>query len=429
MGVGVGALALVVVSVLWGRHVQSEKPEVKLGAAPLVGLWDWRPGLGLVAPVVLAAATVIAFHRWGRRLAWGWFMLTSAVTAGVFTLLVAASDGWSRVLDPVVDPTEYWHNLRILPPAGEMLQRYHDPEFLSFFSVHVRGHPPGFLLLLKAMDTVGLGAPWAVGALSYLGAAGVVAAVLVTLRAVADEAASRVVAPFLVLAPYVVWMGTSADAFYAAVAAWSVAFAVLAVRERRVARRRLLAASAGLAFGAALFLTYGTLIFGLIPVAVVLLAGNVSWRRRLGVLATAGAAMVAVVAVVGIFGFWWWDGAAATKELYWKGTAKFRPAVYFLVGNLGATVIALGPAVVAGLAWVRDRRVWVLVGSALICIAVADLSQHSKGEVERIWVLFFPWVVPATVVLGRRSARAQNGWLVAHAATALVLQAWLVSKW
>ena len=81
------------------------------------------------------------------------------------------------------------------------------------------------------------------------------------------------------------------------------------------------------------------------------------------------------------------------------------------------------------LAWVRERRVWVLVGSALICIAVADLSQHSKGEVERIWVLFFPWVVPATVVLGRRSARAQNGWLVAHAATALVLQAWLVSKW
>ncbi len=59
-----------------------------------------------------------------------------------------------------------------------------------------------------------------------------------------------------------------------------------------------------------------------------------------------------------------------------------------------------------------------------MAIVASNVSQYSKGEVERIWLIFFPWLVPAAAVLTRR-----RGWLVCQAAGALVLQAWLVSKW
>ena len=53
-------------------------------------------------------------------------------------------------------------------------------------------------------------------------------AVLVTVRAIADEAAARTVAPFAVLFPGAVWIATSADAFFAGVTAWGVALLALA---------------------------------------------------------------------------------------------------------------------------------------------------------------------------------------------------------
>ena len=64
-----------------------------------------------------------------------------------------------------------------------------------------------------------------------LGALGCVA-VLVAVRALAGESLARRAAPFLVLAPAAVWMGTSADAYFAAVAAWAVALLTLAVTGR-----------------------------------------------------------------------------------------------------------------------------------------------------------------------------------------------------
>lgn len=88
-------------------------------------------------------------------------------------------------------------------------------------------------------------------------------------------------------------------------------------------------------------------------------------------------------------------------------------------------VIALGPAASAGVVKLIDRPLWCIVGPAVACVALADASQYSKGEVERIWLLFMPWLLVATASLLHKRGR-----LAAQLATALLLlQSWLVWKW
>ena len=82
----------------------------------------------------------------------------------------------------------------------------------------------------------------------------------------------------------------------------------------------------------------------------------------------------------------------------------------------------LGPAVIAGLTVRPARAGRLLVVSALAAVAVADLSGLSKGEVERIWLPFMPWITLAAVSLLRGARRRPARWLAAQAALAIVLQ-------
>jgi hypothetical protein len=71
-----------------------------------------------------------------------------------------------------------------------------------------------------------------------------------------------------------------------------------------------------------------------------------------------------------------------------------------------------------------------LVVGALLAMTVSNLSQLTKGEVERIWLLFYPWLVSCGGVVVAQDRRWRGAAVVAvQAACALVLQAALVSKW
>lgn len=413
---------VVAVAVVRGWAVEADE-RVKLGAAPLVGEWRWRPGAALLPAVVLAAAGVAVLPLLAARMTFRPLLGVVALWAGAITFALAASDGISAVLAPVVHPTEYWVNVSTLPPAGEVLRRW-DVDFLLGYSVHMKGHPPGFVLLLQALDGIGLGRPWVAGALSLAGAAAMPVAVLVATRATVSEAVARRAAPFLVVVPYVLWMGTSADAVFAAVAAWGIATAGLALRAGSAAARRVLAATAGALLAAGLFLTYGVSPLLLLPASLVLLLPDVRRRARVEVAVVATATTTLVVALFAAMGFSWLDGLRTTQTLYRWGTAQFRPGSYFVYANLAVAAIAVGPAVVVGLVALRDRRVWLLAGGALAGLLLADLSQYSKGEVERIWLLLFPWLVPAAV-----SLRRVRLWLGVQAIVTVALQAALVSKW
>ncbi len=422
--------ALITYTVVHGRELQRMSPEVFLGAAPLVGRsfrdgWDWRFGWGLVGAASVAATVIASVHTgWAERVRLRTLMVSASVAAAVFALSLALTDGIDGVLHGATDPTEYLANLPSAPPAGEFVRTFVDR--IDDYSVHVRGHPPGFVVLLQAMRALGLGGAWPVAALSVAGAGVVVAATLTTVWAVAGADWVRRCAPFVVLAPYALWMVTSADSVYAALGATGVA--LLAAGLRTAGRRgTLLGLVGGLALGALSFGTYLGAVYLAVPASIALSAFR---RRRFA--PTVGAAIGIGIVVVTFLaaGFWWVDGAHRTRVEYWEGTAQFRHWGYFGWSNLAVAIIAVGPAAIAGIVRLRDRRMWWLVGGALAALTVSHLSQYTRGEVERIWLLFFPWLALAGGALTVRAARTSvSMWLGLQAACAIALQAALVSKW
>ena len=105
-----------------------------------------------------------------------------------------------------------------------------------------------------------------------------------------------------------------------------------------------------------------------------------------------------------VAGFWWFAGLAATRARYQAGVASRRPYGVFLLVDVACLAIATGPAIAIALGRLRDRRLWWLVGSALTAVGLAGLSGMAKGEVERIWLPFSIWLLPAGAALGRRAA-------------------------
>jgi hypothetical protein len=123
-------------------------------------------------------------------------------------------------------------------------------------------------------------------------------------------------------------------------------------------------------------------------------------------------------------GFWWPSGLEATHAQYAGGVAARRPYLDFLVISPAAFALAIGPAAVTGLAGLYGRRAWILPGSALAALLLAELSGLSRGETERIWLPFAPWLLLATA-----SLRAPRAWLAAQMALAIALQVAVRSPW
>ncbi|GGN32304.1 hypothetical protein [Streptomyces fuscichromogenes] len=430
-----GAALLVLVAVLVGRHLQDTYHVLFVHWPPLFA--DWQPHVGPGTPAaVLVAAAVVAYGpvlavrlpwrgllgaAWGACLAWTWSL--------------ALVDGWRRgVAGRLTSPNEYL----------TVIGRFHDiPAALRGFThhivsgspapwpAHIAGHPPAATLTFVLLDRIGLrGGGWAGAWCITVGStAGV--AVLIAVRALADERLARRSAPFLVMAPAAVWVGASADGCFAAVAAWSVALLALAVTGRSVGW----AAGAGLLYGLTCYLSYGLTLFALTGAAVLLL-GRRRVRARPAVLALllAGAAVVPLVFTFA--GFDWWQGYRLLVTRYYQGIGGTRPYGYWVWANLACTVIVTGPATVAGLrragavllhrrtAPAGQTRLALLMGSALLALLIADLSGMSKAETERIWLPFAMWLLPACGYLPR-----PRPWLTAQALLALLLNHLLFTGW
>ncbi|MEV0185245.1 hypothetical protein AB0I54_39130 [Streptomyces sp. NPDC050625] len=450
------AALLVLTAVVVGRHIQDAHRTLFVHWPPLFADWDPHVGPGTPAALVVAVAVIAYGPRLALRLPWRALLVAAWGASLAWTWSLALVDGWQRgVAGRLTTTNEY---LRVV-------DRFHDvPGTLRDFThhilahspapwpAHIAGHPPAATVTFVLLDHVGLrGGGWA-GAWCITVGTTACAAVLVTVGLLAGRELARRAAPFLVLAPAAVWVGTSADGYFAAVAAWSVALLAVAVAGRSGAGARAAATfGAGLLFGLTCYLSYGLTLFALIG-AVVVLLGRVRAHDLLRGLPLLLAGLAVVPLLFTLAGFDWWEGYRLLVTRYYQGVGGIRPYGYWVWANLACTVLTVGFATAAGLgragsALVRDRtallprrsretadvadpsaaadaRLALLVFSALAALLVADLSGMSKAETERIWLPFALWLLPSCALL-----TGPRAWLTTQAVLALLINHLLFTGW
>ncbi|CAN5537861.1 membrane protein [soil metagenome] len=389
---------------------------MKLFAPPLFGHFDLRLGPRVVPAALLAVGVVVFGARIVRLPSWRAVVIGTVATAGTWAVALAYVDGWDALGAPLLGRADYLRVVPLVEPVGEWLRTF--TARLAAYPVHVEGHPPGMVLVLWALRRAGIGVTGMAGVIIAAGASSAGAA-LVALRNVAGEDAARRAAPYLALTPAAIWIATSADALWLGLSAWGIACVVVAT-SRSGARGDVLAVAGGTLLGCALFLSYGIVPLGALVVAVAL------HRRRMRPLLLGAVAVGVVAAAFSVAGFWWWEGLEATLGRYEAGISAQRPGAYFVWANLAAFAIALGPAVVIAMTRLRHRAAWLLVGGALVAVAAADLSGFSKGEVERIWLPFVPWLTIATCAFVGREHR---GMLALQALVGLVVGIGVRTPW
>ncbi|MEU1380295.1 hypothetical protein [Streptomyces albidoflavus] len=436
---GVGAL-LVAVACGVGWAWQRSNGELQAQWPPLLASWNPHVGPGTPAALTVAAAVVAYGPALADRLPWRRLLLTAWATAMAWIFSLALIEGWYRgIARRLTTKHEYLRVIDRFDDIPAALRGFTDHIVVGppgNWPAHVAGHPPGATLTFVWLDRIGLGGgAWAGVFCIVLGASGV-AAVLIAVRALAGERLARRAAPFLALAPFAVWTGTSADGYFAGVAAWSIALLAAAAT-----RRSLLAACAsGLLFGWTCYLSYGLPLIAL-PLATVLLIT----RTTRPVLPFLAAALTVPLAFT-LTGFAWWEAYPLLVERYYQGAGGVRPYAYWVWGNLAAATLAVGLATVAGLrrtlaatpsaalgalhprrpAPTAEAALTLLVLAALLALLAADLSGMSKAETERIWQPFYFWLLPATALL---PVRGRRGWLGAQAGVALLVNHLVWTGW
>jgi hypothetical protein len=407
---GVVGLGVVV-----GGWVTANHPRFHTDAAPFHGHWLLELRAGAVLPIGLATVLVVTGPAAAARLPWRRLLLAAPAAAFVWAAALSMSVGGHGFAQPLHERGGYLEGVALVGGPAHFLRTF--TTALPGYPTHVKGHPPGLVLLLWALDRIGLGGPtWGAVLVVAVGASAT-AAVLLATADVAGRDAARRAAPFLVLAPGAVWLATSGDALFTGVAAWAVATSVLATGRRS----RGLAVLAGTLWLAALLLSYGLALLAPPVLAVAW------WRRRTDVVLALASATVGGLVVVGLAtGYWWPAGLAATHRAYQAGYAAHRSAWAFLWLNASAFAVAIGPAVAPALHRLRADGVALLAGGALAGVALADLTLLSKGEVERIWLPWVPWALVATATL---PVLRRHRWLAAQATTGIVVQLALRSTW
>ncbi|MFJ5868603.1 hypothetical protein ACIQEY_29865 [Streptomyces parvus] len=433
---------LVTAAVLIGRVIQDRDQTLFAQWPPFLASWDPHLGPGTPAALTMAVLVVAYGPPLAARLPWRGLLATAWAGSTAWVFSMALIDGWYRGVERrLTTKHEY---LRVIDRFADIPATLRD--FTNHIVIgepgnwpaHVAGHPPGATLTFVWLDRVGLGGgAWAAVWCVVVGSSAVLAA-LITVRVLADERLARRAAPFLVLAPAAVWAGVSADGYFAAVAAWSVALLALAAT-RRVRFPALAAAGGGLLFGWTCYLSYGLGLMAAVLLAVLVLART---ARPVPVFLLGA---LAVPVAFTLAGFNWWTAYHLLVERYYQGAGGVRPYGYWVWANLACATVAAGLAAVAGLrrsavaapgavralrggsgAASPEGRLALLVLAALVALLAADLSGMSKAETERIWQPFLLWLLPAAALLPRRGVR---WWLVASAVPALLVNHLLWTGW
>src|ERR1044072_9194190 len=309
------------------------------GVAPIFGWLNVHVGWGTPAAILIGMAAVLWGPRLAQRLPWRALTFATWATACAWAFSLAMIDGWQRgFAGRLTSRHEYLRQVPTVTDIPEALQTF-SRRILDYqpdsWITHVSGHPPGALLSFVWLDRLGLsGGAWA-GLLCLLVGSSAATAIIVAVRAVADEKTARLAAPFVAVAPTAIWVAVSADGYFAGVAAWGIALLALAARQK-VRVPLLVAGGSGVLLGWAIFLNYGLALIAFLAMAVLITA--VDWHTALRTLIPAALMAGFVVGVFFAFGFWWFDGYQLVQERYWQGIALDRPVQDWSWGDFAAVV-------------------------------------------------------------------------------------------
>jgi hypothetical protein len=398
--------------------------------APILGVWLPHNNYATLGSIGVAMVVVLGGPVAARRLPWHPLLLVTWLTATAWTVMLTLVDGPVRGWVGRVNGTGGY--LAQIPRSGGVSSIIHGfashiPEHSAApWDISIAGDPPGALLTFVGLDRIGLNGPWWASALCVVVGTSAAAAVLVAVRALGDEAVARRVAPFVALAPLAVWVGVSADGYFAGVAAWGIALLALAAT-RSTRAPDAMAVAAGLLLGWSVFLDYGLILLAIPAIAVVVATGNI--RPLIGGVAGA----LVVTAFFTFQGYWWLDGLSLLRHRYYTGIAHYRPYSYWVWANVVSLTCAVGIPAVVGLRRAFDRDalrrrsgLQILLVAFVAVVVAADISGLSKAEVERIWIPFAVWLVAAPALLPARSHRVC---LVLQASGALVINSLLLTNW
>lgn len=420
-----GAALLVGGCIATGRWLVRHGVMLMEGSTYVVfGRWQthWTPWV--LPAVVVALATVGYAMPLARRLPWPAVPVGAFVLAGGWATALALVEGPRAIAAPISTSPEY---LRDVPRIramglGTFLRIFSDHVVdgtSGEWTTHVGGHPPLMVSVFVLLATIGLGATGWAAALCIVVGASAAASILSTVRLLAGEQVARRAAPFVAVAPLALWVATSADAFFAGVAAGGIC-ALAHAGARRGMASVAFGVLAGVAFGACLNLSYGLVLLAPIIVAVAFV------QRRVLPLVAAAVGVALVIGAFALGGFWWLRGFEVTRTRVIESPGYYaRPAPYYWFADPAVVAICVGPAVVAAFAAIRQmlraNPLTALVAlplAALTSILFSIVSNLAKGEVERIYLPFTMWLLPLAALLPARSAR---GWLAATCGWTLLI--------
>lgn len=420
--------AMWLIAMRWGESL-AKTNVMHLGAPPFAAFWRHRINAATAVSIGFGVAFIGALPWAAVHLRFSAALASTGGAASTFAYVLSRNDGIYGLLHGVDHNDSYFFALQGQPDLGRFVRNYIELVEGGKIAVHVRGHPPGMVVVLGALRAVGLDDVRWVAALCIIGGGLAAIAIGFAVARLAGEDTARRALPFLALSPAAILVATTPDAFFAAVAASAVALMAVAVTSEGGAARWWAAAS-GLVLGACMMLSYGLVLIA-IPVAVIAFG-----RRRWQLLVPCAVCAAAFVLAWIPFGFWWLEGLDATRGQYLIGISKQRPARYFSFSNIAVVGVVIGPMTCVALAWAArawsSRRALVLVlGGFVGAIVVANLSGMSKAEVERIWLPFTLPLLAAGSVLwfGKRPLLTARVALTVQVAMAIALQSVLKFYW
>jgi hypothetical protein len=366
--------------------------------APFEGHYRWWLGpASLLAPAVAAAVLVAAGLGWFDRTRWSAVLLAAYAGMLAWALALAAVDGSAGFTRSLLSPAGYLIDVADVgdDPLGYLRSFTADS---TRHSVATRGHPPGPVLLLWALDRIGLRDHLALGLVVTAVGALTVPLVLAAVRDVCGEVPARRYAPVLALAPYAIWTAVSIDAVVAFLGAAGLLAGVRASAAHRTGRGAASwAIAAGALLGVAAMFSYAVPWLGLSLVCLYFA------RRRAALNVVSGIGLLAVVLGVQPTGFAWVDGLVAARDDFASRVGPYRSPIWWGGISLVALLFAAGPPLWASMRKLRNTPGWPFLAGAGAAVVFAVLTGLARGGVEHAWLTFFPWLTVAAVAPQRQA--------------------------